>query len=288
MEDGRTALQRAIEAGDLEKVKALIKSGENVNGTGPAGKTLVHVAGELGHADILSELIRAGAKVDEASEEGMRPLDTAASGTIAERLIAAGAKICHEPESPFAPAATPLVFAAIEGRADVVRILLKHKAEIKKGELADSLPWAAYAGRLEVVRVLLEDGVGPNPTNASRNESALHVAAQGGIADVESPEHVTPELRLKIAQLLIEKGADVNGKAQQGWSMDSRPLRGASTSGSVDIVRLLLDKGAEVNASSTTGMFFGRTALHDASEAGHVDVVKLLLERTATVNALTG
>ncbi len=287
-EDGKPPLQRAIEAGDVERVKALIKGGEKVSATCPGGKTLVHIASELGQVDALDELIRAGAKVDEVSEHGARPLDCAATAAIVDRLIAAGAKICHPQENPFAPTATSLFAAAIDGRADVVRALLKQKAQIKASELTDAIPWAAFAGRLEVVRVFLDEGIGPNPAESSRTQSALHVAACGGIGDTESPKHVTREVRLKIAQLLIDKGADVNGKAQSGYFFDCTPLIAASMSGFDELAKLLLDKGADVNAAAPNGTFAGQTALHTAAEGGHAKLVKLLVERKAPVNVVTG
>lgn len=105
---------------------------------------------------------------------------------------------------------------------------------------------------------------------------------------MESPKHVTIEDRLKIARLLLDKGADVNAGTQVGYFFDCTPLMGAATSGSVELARLLLDKGALINAASSSGAFEGQTALHGAAEAGHPEVVKLLLVHKADVNALTG
>ncbi len=290
-DDGRTDLLRTIDSGDVKRVKALIAGGADVNDTGPGRMTAAHAASELGHADILTELINAGAKVDRRNAERLRPLHFAANAAIAEKLIAEGAKV-GEPEvawpssAPVTP--TPMYVAVMNGRADVVRVLIKHKAELNPRHDPAPLVWAAFAGRAEVVRALLEGGAETQPRDRIVSESALHVVARGAFADVRSPEHVTPKVRLEIAQLLIDKGADVNAEADIGYFDDDTPLQCAAMSGHVEMVKLLLDKGAKVNAASPKGMFSGYTALHGAAEAGHANVVKLLLERQANINALTG
>ena len=57
-----------------------------------------------------------------------------------------------------------------------------------------------------------------------------------------------------IVSLLLEKGADVNAKNNDGWT----PLHWASENGHEAIVSLLLEKGADVNAKDNDG----ETPLH--------------------------
>lgn len=181
-----------------------------------------------------------------------------------------------------------MYLAAISGRADVVRVLIEHKAEVNPRGDPGPLVWATFAGRPEVVEVLLDAGAETELKNRSMYESALHVAARGGFADMQSPEHATHAVRLKIAKLLIDKGANVNATGDIGYFVGSTPLHGAAHSGHVEMIKLLLDQGAKVNASSPRGSFVGYTALHAAAEAGQEEAVRLLLERKADINALTG
>ena len=92
-------------------------------------------------------------------------------------------------------------------------------------------------------------------------------------------EKVLANDHIEALQLLIEHKANVNAIDQCGWT----PLRRASANGELQVVRLLLQNGAEVKAADALGW----TALHLASFNGHVEVTQLLLENAANVNALT-
>jgi ankyrin repeat protein len=81
--------------------------------------------------------------------------------------------------------------------------------------------------------------------------------------------------RVKVAALLIAKGADLSAKTGEGegWT----PLHYAAAEGGPGVVRLLLDKGAKVGARGTEG----QTPLHAAAGAGNPQVIHLLLAKGA-------
>jgi Ankyrin repeats (3 copies) len=85
-----------------------------------------------------------------------------------------------------------------------------------------------------------------------------------------------------VVRLLLEKGADVEAKTQYGETA----LRKAVERGHEAVVRLLLEKGADVEGK-TEGPVLQGTALHLASEGGHEAVVRLLLKKGADVEAKT-
>ncbi|MBC8160103.1 MAG: ankyrin repeat domain-containing protein [Roseiflexaceae bacterium] len=106
---------------------------------------------------------------------------------------------------------------------------------------------AAFFGHEDVADLLL--GLGASPDIASRNEqrvAPLHSAAAG--------QH------LAIAQLLIDRGADVNVRQQGGFT----PLHAAAQNGQVALIELLLDHGADPHATTDAG----KTPLDLASESG--------------------
>jgi ankyrin repeat protein len=85
----------------------------------------------------------------------------------------------------------------------------------------------------------------------------VNARAQGGYTPLSravSALNANP----KIVQLLIDKGADVNAKADDG----SRPLHLAIYSVNSEIVKLLIKSGADVNAQNndgTTAHFIAKT-----------------------------
>ena len=81
----------------------------------------------------------------------------------------------------------------------------------------------------------------------------------------------------KMAQLLLEHGADVNARGITGTT----PLFWAVMRGQKDDVKLLLDHGADPNLANA----FGDTPLICAVSLGYLSLVPPLVEKGADVNA---
>ncbi|NWH59619.1 RN5A ribonuclease, partial [Geococcyx californianus] len=75
---------------------------------------------------------------------------------------------------------------------------------------------------------------------------------------------------------LLEKGADVNSKAESGWT----PLQSAVQADNEDLVWLLLDKGASPHARKDNG----GTAFTEAAIAGNVKILELLLDHGLNID----
>jgi ankyrin repeat protein len=120
----------------------------------------------------------------------------------------------------------------------------------------------------------------------------------------------------KLAQMLIERTAAINGRDKEGWTPLHYAMRDDDHDPHHDFLhclRLLLDRGANVEAQSNNGSTplhlaasrmgqetiqllienrvnidlrnnKGRTALHKASKRGHLDIVRLLLDHGADLN----
>jgi ankyrin repeat protein len=58
-------------------VKLLISYGEDITQTVPEGTTLLHLAAEKGHADVVELLIQKGAALNAENSQGDTPLDVA-------------------------------------------------------------------------------------------------------------------------------------------------------------------------------------------------------------------
>ncbi|MGA3165950.1 MAG: ankyrin repeat domain-containing protein [Terriglobia bacterium] len=153
-----------------------------------------------------------------------------------------------------------------------VTMALAFNSAVFCGDIDD----AVSNGDLATVRALLKD----NPNLISSRAyglTPLHTAATACRSRL-GPPFDDPRKAKAVAELLLEKGADVNARGgDRGWT----PLDMAATSGCTEVAELLLAHGAEVNAKDSGG----RTALHEAAAYGYKDVAQLLLVHGAEVDA---
>jgi ankyrin repeat protein len=146
--------------------------------------------------------------------------------------------------------------------------LLSHGADPNSANEEGWRPLHIAVGQLGVgghagfVDLLLQHGADPNGWDASRNETPLLTAS-------EPPE-------LKIAQRLLEAGADPNARRSDGES----PLRLAVRQGSHELATLLLRHGAD-KSINTFGGDLAWTALGIAASRFDLPMIELLLEAGA-------
>ncbi len=231
------ALVDAAREGNLTRLRALLRSGSDVNTSGPDGTTALHWAAELGDGEMVALLLTSGANPSAANRYGVVPLRGACqSGSLraVEALLAAGADAnAARPES----GETPLMVAARSGHLPVVTRLLAAGAAVdatepKRGQTA--LMWAAAEGHPSVVRALLDAGA--DPRRVSRTKiSPLMFALRVG--DLES------------TRILLDHGVDVNQAAADG----TRPLIFAMLNARFELAKYLLERGADVTATDPHG-----------------------------------
>lgn len=83
----------------------------------------------------------------------------------------------------------------------------------------------------------------------------------------------------EIVRLLIQKGADVNVPANNGFQV--YPLHSAVSGKNYRISKILIDAGADVNVQQKAGF----TPLHAAAQLGDIELIVLLLEYDAAIDA---
>lgn len=180
---------------------------------------------------------------------------------------------------------TPLHFAATYGHTDMVRLLIKHDAEVDPqctGKFTPlHLACACGTDADDIVKHLLEQDVAIE-AQTEEKMTPLHIAAAHG------------QLAVVKALLTAPRKADINAECEGGWTplhlaswgrhsnyVDSstdtseEPPKEPPKVNYIGVVHALLKAGAKVNHKSRAL----KTALHLAAESGHEDTVRLLLEQ---------
>jgi len=203
-----------------------------------------------------------------------------------------------------------LMIAARSGNPEVLRLLIEHGAKVdavesRKGQ--DALMWAAAEGHADAVEVLLKAGARPNTTSKGGFSPLIFAAAKGDFkttdrllaagADVNYSVPAGMNALLiamagrnpKLAELLIAKGADPAAKDRNGSTL----LHSAAQLGDVQMMKGLLARGLDVNAKTAKSQG-GRggggqrnagpgemTPLLLAAKGNHVEMMKALVEAGA-------
>ena len=137
-------LLKAVNAGEVKTVADFLDKGLDPNTTDRDGHTLLMTASRLGHLELVKLLIARRASVTRRSAQG----DTA------------------------------LMFASLKGNVAIAELLIKHGAQVNQTGWAP-LHYAAFEGRAEMVKLLLSKG-GDKDALAPNGYSALMLAARGG------------------------------------------------------------------------------------------------------------
>ena len=183
-----SAIHEAAKDGDLEKVKALLKSNPDcVLSKGTDDATPLHWAALNGHKEVAALLLANKAEVNAKSKSGGMPLHTAAFRgykDLAALLLADGADVNGKANDE----RTPLHAAAMQGHKDLVALLLAGKAEIDAKDKTGRTPLhlAAANGQKDMVELLLAKGANVNSTEKIMDMTPLLMMFQ---MSVEPPPH---------------------------------------------------------------------------------------------------
>lgn len=276
-------LLEAAKAGNLDLVRSLVEAdAEVVNCRDVDGRqsTPLHFAAGYNRVPVVEFLLQRGADVHAKDKGGLVPLHNACSYghyQVADLLVKHGASVNVSDLWRF----TPLHEATAKGKYDIVKLLLEHGADaakknrdgntpldlVREGDqdVADLLRGdaalldAAKKGNLgRVMRLVTADNINCRDAQG-RNSTPLHLAAGYN--------------NLEVAELLLEKGAEVNAQDKGGLI----PLHNASSYGHLDVAALLIKHGTLVNATDRWG--FG--PLHEAAQKGRTQLCALLLAHGA-------
>ncbi len=274
--------------GDVEKMRALLAEGADVNAAQGDGMTALHRASQAGNTAMAELLIEAGARLEARTRLGEHtPLHVASasgrSGVIA-LLVAAGADV----NSLTTTGATPLHFAAASGSADAVAALVAGGAEVDAREPVwgqTPLMFAAASGRAEAIEVLLEKDANPALTAKvvdvvarDKADRAERRKRNERIAALRDPQAAEKQKEREEAEKRGNEPEPLNYAGQVGSQGGLTPLLLAARDGHVGAALALLRGGADVNQPSAgTGV----SPMLIATINGHFDLAMLLFEKGA-------
>ena len=226
-----------------------------VDETDDDGNTLLHLAADAGHPQVIAVVVKSGASVTVTNRTGLTPCQLAqrrrkaltpcqlAQRRSKEKKHVSG---IHDNDSP----RQDLHQACSEGDAETVKVVLCQGASLSdKGDNGDTLLYSACrADQTEVASLLIQLGADIHAKN-SEGCTPLHYASKSGQVDT--------------VRLLVQHGADVNVKEGDVVT--------------VDTVRLLVEHGAGVSMKGNDGV----TPVSGACESGQVDIVGVRVEHNA-------
>ncbi|KAG2488331.1 hypothetical protein HYH03_013181, partial [Edaphochlamys debaryana] len=274
------ALVQAAREGRREAVLQLLAWGVDKDARDEmhGGQAALHGAAARGHAELVGELLAAGARMDGTTKDGGKTaLYLAAENgyeQVVKLLLTAGANLEAASgvwtENGFKNKSwTPLHAAASKGHTGVIQPLLKAEADKEKANARGStaLYLAAVEGHVEAVELLLAAGANPEPRRPD-GWTPLTAAATGGLSG-----HTC------TVEALLRAGADVNKAGPDGQTA----LYLAAQHGHLGMLGALLAAGASVEQADETS--FGWTPLMAASWNGHLEAVTALLAAGANKDA---
>jgi ankyrin repeat protein len=228
-------LADAVQRGDKQAVRALLRKNADVNAPQADGATALHWAAYRGDAESVAALIRAGANVRARNNYGVTPLALAAqqgSAPVIDLLLEAGVAP-NDPMNFVNSGETPAMLASRSSKVDAVASLVRAGADVNAKETwsgQTALMWAAAEGDSAMVSALLKLG------------ADLHARSNGGTTPFV---FAVRKGDMRTVQAMLSAGADVNEKRSGDYAT---PLLVAIINGHEDLVDLLLDKGADPNA----------------------------------------
>lgn len=262
--------------GTLKDVEAMIATGADVNVTTTTGDTPLCAASRNGKAETVNYLLAHGAQLNPAKSNSCSPLCWAVTcdqKEIVKLLLDKGADV--------KVVSTDGQLVTQAKSVEVLEMLLDKGAPMNApGDRRSPLHAAAYDGRLEVAKALLAHGADANGTNswgarplheAARSEeptaamaelliskganvngldgnrgTPLHMTVKGftdcmdGLVPFWVKSRIMKD-RLKVAEVLLAHGADINAKDAQGQT----PLAKATAEENSAAVKFLKSCGAQ-------------------------------------------
>jgi len=262
-------LADAAMEGDVERVRALIAQGSDLNAAKGDGMTALHWAAFHDDLEVAKLLLTADADVTVTTRVGaLTPLWLAAtngSADMVDQLATTEADV----NVVTSTGATALMAAAMAGSVDVINVLIERGAFVNSRETANgqtALMFAAWENRPEAITALVGHGahvgitsfvvsmIEPrldeygNPIPPRRRPVPGGSSVMGGMTALL---FAARDGHMDAVRSLVEVGADVD---QVSGGDGTSPLVIAIANGHYTVAQFLLDRGADPNLVNIDGL----------------------------------
>ncbi|MCX6867642.1 MAG: ankyrin repeat domain-containing protein [Verrucomicrobia bacterium] len=344
---GATPLYHAVDVGNPELVRVLLKAGAKVNAKANDGMTPMLRAAVIVNPEVIAGFLSKGlppilpygsGAERTASREALHtlqkslvpglvlgPEEEASRLAILRLLVERGASMSDiMPDTKCTPlhfavlipnikaleylleqgadpevsaqGFRPLHFAVQWGNAEMVKVLIAHKAAVNATQVPavdPPLHVAVFGGNMEIIRLLLDHGAKVNAVGKNRSPALHHATWNDEIFNFLLERGADPKLEqsdgtttLHLAcqdgsKALVEKLLQLQPDLDAWDGAEFTPLLNAAEAGRVDLMKLLLGAGAYLMATEKNGM----NALHLAARSESPEAVRFLLDRKMDIHA---
>ena len=280
---GAGEIQDAAAAGDLDKVRSLLKAKPELANARELGTTPLHEAASHGHLPVVKLLVDGGAEINTLNSSRLTPLKLTIGYShkdVADFLRQHGGLEFVTPPAVPPPAAPATNLAVPPPRAapSAVPESRRPDALVTPRPAPATNPTSDLRPALTPVTLPIHDSADLGDAEAVTASlrawpELLEAANEKGL----TPLHVAAAgAKTNVAEVLLARRANVEARTKYGWT----PLHFAATKGSAPMIELLLAHGAQVNVKTRTD----DTPFLMAARGGHTNAVQLLLSHKADPN----
>ena len=313
---GETALMTATRSGGIDAVKALLQHGADVKAKDAVTQqTPLMWAVRSNFPAAVEIYLEYGAEINARTRTGKTPAARppgAGGGSHGAGIVRSGwPEQGFQGETP--GGMTPLLYAARDGRIDIVRMLAAAKADVQQADVNGITPllMAITNNHLDVAKFFIEKGADPKAADWwGRTPLYATVEIRNRDYGRNNEHEIDRPAALEVIRMLLERGVNVDARTKEvppgrrfvtplgdlSWVdfTGQTPFLRAALAGDITVMRVLLEKGANPNIAT----FAGTTALMAASgvnwmtgqtftesKEALMQAVQLCLDKGGDVNA---